>query len=88
MQDLNSRNFTRKSNVDSTLDYYVTKEPIYPPLPQPRRVRKMHTPFYYQLLEQHGKQYTKKTKPAATLPDDWKALGIKQNQLPRRKSKR
>ncbi len=46
-----------------------------------KRPRKHRTPFYYQTLKQLGKQYTRKT--LSMLPENWKEVGIKANQLAR-----
>ena len=51
------------------------------PVPKLKQARKQRTPFYYQILEKAGKQYTRKTKQLATIPQTWKTIGIKQNQL-------
>jgi hypothetical protein len=55
-------------------------------LPKTKRPRKHRTRFYYQLLEKVGKQYTKKT--LSILPDDWKQIGIKSNQLAKQRYKK
>jgi hypothetical protein len=52
-------------------------------LPQIKRPRKQRTRLYYELLEKAGKQYTRKTKKLATISNQWKAAGIKPNQLVR-----
>lgn len=46
-----------------------------------KRPRKHRTPFYYQTLKKLGKQYTRKT--LSILPENWKQVGIKANQLAR-----
>lgn len=54
---------------------------------QPRKVlktkrpRKQRTTFYFQTLKKLGKQYTRKT--ISILPENWKEVGIKTNQLAR-----
>ena len=45
------------------------------------RPRKQRTRLYYDLLEKAGRQYTRKSKKVATIPDQWKVIGIKRNQL-------
>lgn len=72
--------------VDSLTDFDTTrsqrrKKDVSPKAVRPRKHR---TDFYYQLLEQAGKQYTKKTLKAATLPKYYKEAGIKANQLKRK----
>ncbi len=44
-----------------------------------KRPRKHRTSFYFQTLEKLGKQYTRKT--LSILPENWKEVGIKTNQL-------
>ena len=46
-----------------------------------RRPRKHRTQFYFQTLKKLGKQYTRKT--ISILPENWKGVGIKSNQLAR-----
>jgi hypothetical protein len=46
-----------------------------------KRPRKQRTPFYFQTLKKMGKQYTRKT--ISILPENWKEVGIKTNQLSR-----
>jgi hypothetical protein len=46
-----------------------------------KRPRKHRTQFYYQTLKKLGKQYTRKT--LSILPENWKEVGIKANQLAR-----
>ena len=58
------------------------------PLPRMKRPRKQRTPFYYQVLEAAGQQYTRKTKVTATLPPSWNAIGIKQAQLAKARNRR
>lgn len=52
-------------------------------LPQSKKPRKQRTKLYYESLEKAGKQYTRKTKKLATISNQWKAAGIKPNQLVR-----
>jgi hypothetical protein len=46
-----------------------------------KRPRKYRTEFYFQTLKKMGKQYTRKT--LSILPENWKEVGIKSNQLAR-----
>jgi hypothetical protein len=46
-----------------------------------KRPRKQRTQFYFQTLKKLGKQYTRKT--LSILPENWKEVGIKANQLAR-----
>jgi hypothetical protein len=46
-----------------------------------KRPRKQRTSFYFQTLNKVGKQYTRKT--LSILPENWKEVGIKTNQLAR-----
>jgi hypothetical protein len=46
-----------------------------------KRPRKHRTQFYYQTLKKLGKQYTRKT--LTILPENWREVGIKANQLAR-----
>ena len=46
-----------------------------------KRPRKHRTTFYFQTLKKLGKQYTRKT--LLILPENWKEVGIKTNQLAR-----
>lgn len=45
------------------------------------RPRKQRTRLYYEMLEKVSKQYTRKSKEAATISDQWKVIGIKRNQF-------
>jgi hypothetical protein len=63
--------------------HLLRKAKKFPPI---KRIRKQRTELYFQILAKAGKQYTKKTKELSTLPNNWKQLGIKPNQLRRRKS--
>lgn len=47
--------------------------------------RKHRTEYYYKILEKAGKQYTRNSLARSILPDNWKEIGITQNQLARRK---
>lgn len=42
---------------------------------------KQRTRLYYEILKKAGKQYKRRTKEAATMPDNWKTIGIKRNQF-------
>jgi hypothetical protein len=55
-------------------------------LPKTKRPRKHRTRFYYQLLEKNGKQRTK--NKLSVLPNEWKQLGIKSNQLVKQRYKK
>jgi hypothetical protein len=57
-------------------------------IPKLKRARKQRTPFYYKILEKAGKQYTKKTKQISTIPESWKTIGIKQNQLTKTRNRK
>jgi hypothetical protein len=54
---------------------------INSPSIQIKKPRKQRTLLYYELLERAGKQHTRKTRTAATIPNQWKIIGIKRNQL-------
>ena len=64
---------------DLLVDLHLLEPKPFKPLPKTMRVRKHRTKLYYQILEKHGKQNTKKT--LSMLPDSWKLMGIKYNQL-------
>ena len=53
-----------------------------------KKPRKLRTGLYYQILKKAGKQYTKKTIKRATLPECWKAAGVKANQNAHKKINR
>ena len=49
--------------------------------------RKFRTQYYYDVLAKAGKQYCRRTLQDSILPDNWKEIGIKQNQLLSRRNK-
>ena len=52
---------------------------INPPIA--KAPRKQRTRLYYEILEKTGRQFTLRTKKAATIPDNWNTIGMKRNQF-------
>lgn len=50
-------------------------------IPAVSRPRKQRTKLYYEILKKNRKLFTRKTLEASTLPNNWRELGIKPNQL-------
>ena len=73
-------------DIAKDVDLLQNKFPLNPKRVDKRTLsRKFRTQYYYDVLAKHGKQYTRKTLPDSILPDNWKEVGIKQNQLRQRK---
>ena len=50
-----------------------------------RLPRKQRTELYYKILQKAGKLNTVNTKRLSSLPENWKEIGIRENQLSGRK---
>ena len=68
-------------------DYEIvhTKKRKVPVIPYNKKPKKIRTELYYQLAG--SKDNTKKLKGKSVLPNNWKELGIRSDQLIKKKNK-
>jgi hypothetical protein len=72
-------------DIVKDVDLLPNKTPLTKRVDKRTLPRKHRTQYYYDILAKHGKQYTRRTLSDSILPDNWKEIGIKQNQLRQRK---